>query len=121
MKYISFLLKNKLMKLILPVSSSVIVFGALTIGLSFLAEKFTDKVIQATQTIWGVIGGPLAGIFIMGFYMPFCNSAVSRRAAASNIIYWSLERLYRSGVFVVYVKTLFHSLLIIRFNRPKCY
>jgi hypothetical protein len=54
----------------------VMFFGLLTIGLSFLASKFTDKLIQATGTIWGVIGGPLAGIFVMGFFLPFCNSAV---------------------------------------------
>jgi SSS family transporter len=53
----------------------VIFFGAVTIGLSFVASYFTDKVIQATSTIWGVIGGPLAGIFIMGFFVPFGNSA----------------------------------------------
>jgi hypothetical protein len=55
---------------------TVIFFGILTIGLSFLASKFTDQLVQATGTIWGVIGGPLAGIFVMGFFLPFCNSAV---------------------------------------------
>jgi len=55
---------------------SVIFFGALTIGLSFLASLFTAQLVQATNTIWGVLGGPLSGIFIMGFLLPFCNSWV---------------------------------------------
>jgi len=54
--------------------ATVIIFGALTVGLSFAADKFTSKLIQAAGTIWGVFGGPLAGIFIMGFFFPFCNS-----------------------------------------------
>lgn len=57
---------------------AVIFFGLVTIGLSFLASKFTSKLIQATGTIWGVLGGPLGGIFVMGFFMPFVNSAVSQ-------------------------------------------
>jgi hypothetical protein len=55
----------------------VVFFGALTIALSFAASYFTSKLVQATSTVWGVIGGPLAGIFIMGLFMPFCNSTVS--------------------------------------------
>lgn len=58
------------------ISFSVIFFGLLTIGLSYAADKFTSKLSQATGTIWGVIDGPLAGIFIAGFFIPFCNAAV---------------------------------------------
>jgi len=49
----------------------------LTVGLSFGADRFTDKLVQATGTIWGVLGGPLAGIFILGFLLPCANSWVS--------------------------------------------
>lgn len=63
----------------------VIVFGAITIGLSFVASSFTSKIVQATSTIWGVIGGPLAGVFIMGFYMPFCNSTVSKNLISLHL------------------------------------
>jgi hypothetical protein len=56
---------------------AVIFFGAITVALSFAASKFTSKLIQATATVWGVFGGPLAGIFVMGFFLPFCNSWVT--------------------------------------------
>lgn len=56
----------------------VFCFGSLTIGLSFTASYFTPKLIQAAGTVWGVLGCPLGGVFIMGFFLPFCNSAVNR-------------------------------------------
>lgn len=53
----------------------VVFFGALTVGLSFAADKFSDKLVQATGTIWGVLGGPLGGMFLLGFLVPCSNSA----------------------------------------------
>jgi len=55
---------------------AVAFFGLLTIGIACLASKFTTQLVQASTTIWGVIDGPVAGMFIMGFFMPFSNSAV---------------------------------------------
>jgi len=68
----------------------VIFFGAATIGLSFVASSFTSKIVQASNVVWGVIGGPLAGIFIMGFLMPFCNSwgAISGMFTGLIIALW---------------------------------
>jgi SSS family transporter len=65
----------------------VIFFGLATIGLSFLASSFTSKIIQATGTIWGVLGGPLGGIFIMGFFLPFCNSAGAISGMFGGVIF----------------------------------
>jgi len=56
----------------------VFFFGTLAIALSFVTSYFTSKIIQAGATVFGVLGCPIVGIFIMGFFMPFCNSAVSR-------------------------------------------
>jgi len=55
----------------------VFFFGTLAIALSFMTSYFTSKIVQAAATIFGVLGCPIVGIFIMGFFMPFCNSAVS--------------------------------------------
>jgi len=56
----------------------VFFFGTLALALSFVASYFTSKIIQAAATVWGVLGCPIGGIFVMGFFMPFCNSAVSK-------------------------------------------
>ena len=51
-------------------------FGVLTIGLSFVASFVTSKLIQTAGLVFGVLGSPLGGVFIMGLYVPFCNSPV---------------------------------------------
>ncbi|ELT93297.1 hypothetical protein CAPTEDRAFT_112752 [Capitella teleta] len=50
-------------------------FGLITIGLSFAAEHMAEKLIEATAMIWSIVGGPLAGVFMMGFFFPWANSA----------------------------------------------
>ncbi|ELT99562.1 hypothetical protein CAPTEDRAFT_111005 [Capitella teleta] len=55
--------------------SLALAFGAIAIGLSFAAEFMADKLIEATVIMWTIVGGPLAGVFIMGFFFPWVNSA----------------------------------------------
>lgn len=76
----------------------VIFFGLLTIALSFVADKFTSKLVQATGTIWGVIDGPLAGAFIAGFFIPFCNAT----GAISGIIGGLIIALWISVGGIIY-------------------
>lgn len=47
-------------------------FGLVCIGLAFVAEKFTG-VLQASLTIFGVVGGPLLALFTMGMMFPFTS------------------------------------------------
>lgn len=49
-----------------------LVFGLACIGLAFVAENFTG-VLQASLTIFGVVGGPLMGIFTLGMMFPFTS------------------------------------------------
>lgn len=56
-------------------------FGLACIGLAFVAENFTG-VLQASLTIFGVVGGPLMGLFTLGMIFPF----TSQRAVIPSFI-----------------------------------
>ena len=56
---------------------SAIIFGALAIGLSYLAPLLGETVVQITPTVYGAIGGPLFSLFFLGFYVPWSNKWVS--------------------------------------------
>ena len=73
------------------VAFTAVHFGSLTISLSYEAEYFSEKLIEATAIIWSLVSGPLAGIFIMGFFFPWVNSVVC--TAFGSFLY--PEILYR--------------------------
>ena len=56
---------------------SAIVSGGVTIGLAFLAELFGPLILQVALSIYGMVGGPLLGVFICAMFIPMVNSWVS--------------------------------------------
>ena len=50
--------------------------GTLCSGLRFLTVDFVF-VLQAALSIFGMVGGPLLGLFSLGMLVPFANSTVS--------------------------------------------
>lgn len=49
------------------------VFGILTVGLAFLAQKM-GTLVQMANTVFGCIGGPLLGVFSLGVLYRRANS-----------------------------------------------
>ncbi|XP_025094626.1 sodium-coupled monocarboxylate transporter 2-like isoform X2 [Pomacea canaliculata] len=52
---------------------SVLLFGALGIGLAYLARSLRGPVTQITSTIVGACNGPINGIFFMAGMVPWAN------------------------------------------------
>ncbi|KAH6938034.1 hypothetical protein HPB50_006529 [Hyalomma asiaticum] len=48
-------------------------FGCTAIGLVYAAQNM-GNVLQAALSIFGIIGGPLLGVFTLGIFFPFANS-----------------------------------------------
>ncbi|XP_076801198.1 sodium-coupled monocarboxylate transporter 1-like [Clavelina lepadiformis] len=51
----------------------VVVFGALCIGMAYIASLL-GGVLEAALSILGLVGGPLIGVFTLGLIFPFANS-----------------------------------------------
>ena len=56
---------------------TAIIFGGVTIGLSFVAEYMGDVIIQIPMTIWGMVESPLYGVFVLANFFPCANAWVS--------------------------------------------
>ena len=53
-----------------------LLYGFVCLGIAFAAESL-GGILQATLTIFGVVGGPLLGMFTLGMFVPFANETVS--------------------------------------------
>ena len=64
--------------MLLPYVAAGVVFGGLTIAMAYIAPFFGDALLQIAISIFGVAGGPLLGMFIMGFFFRSANAYVSQ-------------------------------------------
>ncbi|BFZ12619.1 hypothetical protein BsWGS_15658 [Bradybaena similaris] len=51
-----------------------IIFGAMTIGLAYLASLLGKTALTISFGIFGIVGGPLLGLIMSGMFIPFMNS-----------------------------------------------
>lgn len=58
------------------VSGLVVIYGLACIGMAVMAS-YLGEVLQAALSIFGIVGGPLVGLFTLGILFPFSNSIVS--------------------------------------------
>jgi sodium-coupled monocarboxylate transporter 8/12 len=61
-----------------------LLYGFLCVGIAFAAEHL-GGVLQASLTIFGVVGGPLFGLFTLGMFVPSANQTVS-------ILLWPINK-----------------------------
>jgi len=64
-------------KLATTTKAIALVFGLVSIGMAFVAEQFTS-VLTAAMTIFGVVGGPILGLFSLGRVTYLLHTTVKR-------------------------------------------
>lgn len=52
-----------------------VIYGIVCIAIAFGAEYF-GTILQASLTIFSVVGGPILGLFTLGMFFPFANQTV---------------------------------------------
>jgi len=57
-------------------SVAAVIYGGLCLAMAYLASQL-GGVLEAALSILGLVGGPLLGLFTLGFMFPFVNSWVS--------------------------------------------
>lgn len=66
-----------------------LMYGLLCLGMAYVSSLM-GSVLQAALSIFGIVGGPLLGIFCLGFFFPFTNSigAVTGLLAGLLMAFW---------------------------------
>nr|CAH0110367.1 unnamed protein product [Daphnia galeata] len=60
-------------------------FGALCFGLVFVAAQL-GNVLEAALSIFGILGGPLLGVFTLGMFFPWANSIGAATGLMSSLL-----------------------------------
>jgi len=60
-----------------------LIFGVACILLTYLVSLL-GNLLQATLSLFGVLSGPISAIFMIGFFLPWVNSAVVLKDFYSN-------------------------------------
>ncbi|CAH2102774.1 unnamed protein product [Euphydryas editha] len=67
------------------VRAVVVILGCVCVGLVFVVEKL-GSVLQLTMSLSSASMGPLAGIFLMGLFLPFINGVSALTGGISGLI-----------------------------------
>lgn len=73
---------------------TVTAMGGLALGVAFLISLLGTNIVKITLSFSGVLSGPIIGIFIMGFFLPWINSVVK----CSNEIRFPSLRVYTKTI-----------------------
>ncbi|WAQ97427.1 SC5A6-like protein [Mya arenaria] len=63
-----------------------VIFGIICLGLTYVASKL-GGVLQAALSLFGMIGGPLLGVFVLGMFFPWANTAGAYAGLSIGLIF----------------------------------
>ncbi|KAK6307568.1 hypothetical protein J4Q44_G00227160 [Coregonus suidteri] len=61
-------------------------YGLLCLAMAYLTHLMSDSVLQAAFKIFGMVGGPLLGIFCLGLFFPCANSTGALVGLGSGLV-----------------------------------
>ncbi|XP_055872563.1 sodium-coupled monocarboxylate transporter 1-like [Biomphalaria glabrata] len=78
----------------------VLIFGVVSIGISFLATQLEGSVVQISLSLTGATSGPLTGMFFLGALFPWTNSygAISGALVGFALTSWMSIGSFVNGV-----------------------
>ncbi|KAM9777460.1 solute carrier family 5 member 6 [Neosynchiropus ocellatus] len=65
-------------------------YGVLCVAMAYLTHLMGDSVLQVALKIFGMVGGPILGLFCLGMFFPWANStgAVAGLGAGLSLAFW---------------------------------
>nr|XP_046268766.1 solute carrier family 5 member 6 [Scatophagus argus] len=65
-------------------------YGLLCLAMAYLTHLMGDSVLQMALKIFGMVGGPILGLFCLGMFFPWANStgAVAGLGAGLGLAFW---------------------------------
>uniref|UniRef100_A0A1A8LFC5 Sodium-dependent multivitamin transporter n=3 Tax=Nothobranchius TaxID=28779 RepID=A0A1A8LFC5_9TELE len=65
-------------------------YGLICLAMAYLTHLMGDSVLQVALKIFGVVGGPILGLFCLGMFFPCANStgAVAGLGAGLGVAFW---------------------------------
>ena len=66
---------------------TAVFYGLVTIGLAYLAGVMGKTVLQIALSIFGMVGGPLLGLLLVGLFFPCVNSWVSHPPRSASLCF----------------------------------
>uniref|UniRef100_A0A8C7RVT1 Sodium-dependent multivitamin transporter n=2 Tax=Oncorhynchus mykiss TaxID=8022 RepID=A0A8C7RVT1_ONCMY len=61
-------------------------YGLMCLAMAYLTHLMSDSVLQAAFKIFGMVGGPLLGIFCLGMFFPWANSTGALAGLGSGLV-----------------------------------
>jgi len=61
-------------------------FGVISYGIVFMV-KYLPGVLEAALGIFGIMGGPVLGAFVLGMFFPYCNEVAAFIGAFTSLIF----------------------------------
>lgn len=76
-----------------------VIYGGIVIGLAFVVSKMPGNLVESVNTIIGLVGGPLLGLFFLGMFTTRATARGALTGCLTGFCSVMLLYLYQAGAF----------------------